>query len=55
MQKNTLLVVGVILLVLGLIGLVSSFSTFLMWALVILGLVSILMGWSAKGKAEEKK
>lgn len=54
MQKNTLLTVGVILLVLGLIGLVSSFSTFLMWALVIIGLLAILMGWS-KGNGTEKK
>jgi len=55
MQKNSLLVIGIILLVLGFIGLVSSFSTFLMWAFVIIGLVAVFMGWSKKDKTEVKK
>jgi len=54
MQKNGLLTIGIILLVLGLIGLTSSFSTFLMWALVILGLIGIFLGWSAKDTDGEK-
>ena len=54
MQKNTLLLIGIVLLVLGVIGLITNFSVFLMWALVILGVVGILIGWFAKGKSEEK-
>ncbi len=50
MQKNTILAVSVVLLVLGVIGLVTSFSTFLMWSLVILGLGGLVWGYFDKGK-----
>lgn len=48
MQKNSLLIVGIILLVLGLIGLVANYSVMLMWVLVILGVIAILWGWLGK-------
>lgn len=54
MQKNTILMGSIILLVLGVIGLVSSFSTFLMWALVLLGIIGLLWGWLNKGKGQDK-
>jgi hypothetical protein len=49
------MIVGVVLLVVGLIGLVSNFSIFLMWALVIAGVVGILWGWMNKGGGPETK
>jgi hypothetical protein len=44
-KMNTPLMIGIVLLVLGLFGLVSNFSVFLMWLLVIVGAVSVLWGW----------
>lgn len=41
--------VGIVLLVVGFIGLVSNFSVFLMWVLVIAGAIGILWGWMGKG------
>jgi hypothetical protein len=45
MQKNKIFTVGAVLLVLGVVGLVSNFSVFLMWGLVIVGLVVLFFGW----------
>ena len=54
MQKSTVLFSSIIFLVVGVIGLVTSFSTFLMWALVILGIVGLVWGYFSKGvKSEE--
>ena len=43
------MVVGIVLLVVGFVGLVSNFSVFLMWTLVIAGAIGILWGWLDKG------
>lgn len=54
MLKNTPLVVGVVLLVIGLAGLVSNFSVFVMWAFVIAGVLGVLWGWLDKGDTGSK-
>lgn len=48
MSKNNILMVSIILLVVGVIGLVTSFSTFLMWSLVIIGVIGLIWGYSYK-------
>ena len=48
--KATFLEVSTFLLVVGVAGLVSSFSTFLMWALVIIGIIGLIWGYLDKSK-----
>jgi len=49
MSKSTVLMVSIVLLVMGVIGLVTNFSIFLMWALVIIGLAGLVWGYFGKG------
>jgi 1,4-dihydroxy-2-naphthoate octaprenyltransferase len=49
-MKTTLITVGIILLVLGVIGLFYGYSVTWMWVLVVLGVIGVLWGWLAKGK-----
>jgi uncharacterized membrane protein len=51
MSKNTLLTVGIILLVIGLIGVFAGYAVTWMWVVAILGLIGILWGWLGKGKS----
>ncbi len=50
-MKGTLITLGIILLVIGLIGLISNTSVGLMWVLLILGVIGVIWGASVKGKA----
>jgi cadmium resistance protein CadD (predicted permease) len=50
MSKSTLLTVGIILLVIGLIGVFAGYAVTWMWVVAILGLIGILWGWLSKGK-----
>jgi membrane-bound ClpP family serine protease len=47
-MKVTLITIGIILLVLGIIGLVVKYSVTWMWVLVVLGLIGIVWGWLTK-------
>ena len=47
-MKNTLIVIGVILLVLGIIGMVANYSVTWMWLMIVLGVIGILWGWMKK-------
>lgn len=47
-SKTTLVVVGIILAVLGIIGLVYGYAVTWMWVLVVLGVIGILWGWLGK-------
>ena len=49
-MKGTLITVGIILLVIGLIGVAESYATTWMWILAILGVIGIIWGWMTKGK-----
>jgi uncharacterized membrane protein len=49
-MKNTLLIIGIILLVIGLIGVFAGYAVTWMWIVAILGLIGILWGWLGKGK-----
>jgi ABC-type transport system involved in multi-copper enzyme maturation permease subunit len=56
MQKNkkvTLVSIGIILLLLGVIGLYYSYYSVWMDVIVLLGVVGILWGWLEKSKGEE--
>ena len=44
-MKGTLVTIGVILLVLGIVGLIAHYSAVWMWILIILGVVGVLWGW----------
>ncbi|MGA2418228.1 MAG: hypothetical protein ABSF55_03250 [Candidatus Staskawiczbacteria bacterium] len=47
-MKNSILIIGIILLVLGAIGLLLNYYTTWMWVLVVLGVVGVVWGWLAK-------
>jgi len=47
-MQSTILTIGVILLVIGLIGLVLNYYVTWMWVLVVVGLVGTIWGWVAK-------
>ena len=47
-MKATLITVGIVLLVIGVIGLVYSYATIWMWVLAILGVVGIVWGMMTK-------
>ena len=49
MNSKTLMVGGIILLVVGLIGLMMSYSSTWMWALIVLGAIGAIWGWMKKG------
>ncbi len=49
-MKGTLVTLGIILLIIGIIGIASSYATGWMWFLVVLGVIGLLWGWSMKGK-----
>jgi uncharacterized membrane protein len=49
MQKSSILFSSIVALVIGVIGLVTSFSTFLMWALVVIGIAGLVWGYFYKG------
>ncbi len=40
--------IGIILLVLGVIGLMTSYNVTWMWVLIVLGAIGILWGWFNK-------
>jgi uncharacterized membrane protein len=46
-MKGTLITIGIILVILGLL---MSGSPMWMWTLIILGVIGILWGWMSKGK-----
>ena len=48
-MKGTLLTIGIILVVIGLIGVFYNYSVAWMWFLVILGVIGIIWGWMTKG------
>ncbi|MDD5721378.1 MAG: hypothetical protein PHT16_02950 [Candidatus Pacebacteria bacterium] len=50
MNKTTLLVVGIILAVVGIIGLMMSFSSTWMWVLIVLGVIGVIWGLMKKDK-----
>jgi 1,4-dihydroxy-2-naphthoate octaprenyltransferase len=43
-MKGTLITIGIILVVLGLIGLAASYYTSWMWVVIIVGIVGIVWG-----------
>jgi asparagine N-glycosylation enzyme membrane subunit Stt3 len=52
-KKVTLISVGIVLLLLGVVGLYYNFYSVWMDVLVLLGVVGILWGWLEKSKGEE--
>ncbi len=48
-MKSTLITVGIILLVVGVIGFLASYTVTWMSVLVVLGLVGIIWGFLSKG------
>ena len=47
-MKATLITVGIILLIVGIVGLVMSYATPWMWVLVVLGVVGLIWGLMTK-------
>jgi membrane-bound ClpP family serine protease len=47
-MKGTLVTIGIILLVLGVIGLVANYSATWMWLLIVLGVIGVVWGWMTK-------
>lgn len=47
-MKGTLVTIGIILLILGIIGLVESYHVGWMWVLVVLGVIGVIWGWAMK-------
>ena len=47
-MKGTLITIGLILLVLGIVGLVASWNATWMWVLIVLGAIGVIWGWSSK-------
>lgn len=47
--KTTLIAVGVILAVIGLIGIFANWYVGWMWASLVVGVIGILWGWLAPG------
>jgi uncharacterized membrane protein len=54
-MKKTLLTVGIILLVIGLIGVFANYAVTWMWVVTIIGLIGILWGWLGKDKDMPKQ
>ena len=48
-MKATLITIGIILLVVGIIGLAVNYYVTWMWVILALGVVGVLWGWLAKG------
>ena len=49
-MQSTILIIGIVLLVLGIIGVAFSFYTTWMWVLAIIGIIVIIWGWLAGSK-----
>ena len=49
-MQTSLLTIGIILVVIGIIGIVFNYYATWMWVLVILGIIGIIWGWVAGGK-----
>jgi uncharacterized membrane protein len=47
-MKGTLVTIGIILLVLGIVGLMAKYSVTWMWLLIVLGVIGVIWGWMTK-------
>lgn len=51
-MRGTLLTIGIILLVLGIIGLWAQYYVTWMWVLIVLGAIGVIWGWLTKAEIE---
>ncbi len=50
-MKATLITIGIILLVVGIIGIAANYYVTWMWVVLALGVIGVLWGWLAKGNS----